>query len=74
MEVELAVMPVTVTVWPELIVDALPGTLLAHVPPATELNNVDVDPGQAEAVPVIAAGWVFTVIVLVAKQPVAVNL
>ena len=43
---------------------------LVQVPPPTVLVNVVCVPAHADAVPVMAAGAVFIVIALVAKQPV----
>jgi hypothetical protein len=48
---------------------ATPVLPLVHVPPAGEELSVVEEPVQTEAVPVIAAGWVFTVTVAVEKQP-----
>jgi hypothetical protein len=42
--------------------------LLLHAPIVTVLANAEVVPIHADAVPVIAAGVVFTVVVAVAEQ------
>jgi hypothetical protein len=49
---------------------AVAGVPVLHDPPATLLNNVVLLPAQTTAVPVIAAGVVLTVAIVVVKQPV----
>ena len=56
------VMPVTI---PELLIDALPGTVLLHVPPGVGLVSAVCDPAQTLVAPVIAAGLAFTVAIIV---------
>jgi hypothetical protein len=61
------VLPVTIPL--EDPTNALP-LLLLQVPPAGVAFNVEVKPIHTEAVPVIAEGLGFTVIVISEKQPV----
>lgn len=58
-------MPVTIPVEPTVATDGVP---LLHVPPAVASFNVVVKPTHTLAVPVIASGVVFTVILYVVKQ------
>jgi hypothetical protein len=54
---------------PELFTVAVEVLLLAHVPPASALLNVDTAPWQALSVPLITAGKAFTVKFTVLRQP-----
>ena len=47
---------------------AMPGLTLVHAPPAVASVRLVVDKLQKASVPVIAAGWTFTVTVAVATQ------
>jgi hypothetical protein len=67
--VMLAVPAAPAVTTPEALIDAMPGALLLHTPPAVAQLNALVPPGQADSVPVIGSGDAPTVIVVVLKQP-----
>ena len=52
---------------------AIAGSLVVHVPPALALANVVVSSGHTTAVPVIGAGAVFTVTVVVTGTALVVH-
>ena len=58
-----AVPPVTT---PAPLIEAVPGALLLHVPPAVASVNAVVRPEHTARVPVMAVGKAFTVTVVVA--------
>src|ERR1043165_6424825 len=53
-------------------IDAVPGALLLHVPPASELDNVVVEPRHAIMIPAMGAGVAVTVTIAMALQPATV--